>query len=145
MRIRGVLTWQSRRTIPYRVIVRDSDRRVGIGLIVLAGVGVVTALMQTSCVHSSSPPVWGYYDQCAGENPSFPAIAECGRQKRLAECVPNNACSPEGTTFMEYVDSLALAVKTKKMTEAEAMRRYAEYKSGGASTCTSVGTALKCY
>jgi hypothetical protein len=33
--------------------------------------------------------------------------------------------------FMEYVDSLALSVKTKKMTEAEALRRYTEYKSGG--------------
>jgi hypothetical protein len=49
MRIRGVLAWQSGRTISHRV--RDSDRRVGIGLIVLAGVGIVIALMQTSCVH----------------------------------------------------------------------------------------------
>jgi hypothetical protein len=32
---------------------------------------------------------------------------------------------------MEYVDSLAVSVKTKKLTEAEAMRRYTEYKSGG--------------
>ena len=68
-----------------------------------------------------------------------------GDKKRLAECVPDNNCSPEGTTFMEYVDSLALSVKNKKMTEAEAMRRYAEYKSGGASTCTAIGNAVKCY
>jgi hypothetical protein len=52
-------------------------------------------------------------------------------EKRLAACVPNNTCSPEGTTFMEYVDSLAVSVKTKKLTEAEATRRYTEYKSGG--------------
>jgi hypothetical protein len=45
-------------------------------------------------------------------------------EKRLAACVPNN-------TFMEYVDSLAVSVKTKKLTEAEATRRYTEYKSGG--------------
>jgi hypothetical protein len=32
---------------------------------------------------------------------------------------------------MEYVDALAVSVKTKKLTEAEAMRRYTEYKSGG--------------
>ena len=96
-------------------------------------------------MHSPAPPVWGYYDQCAAENPSFLAMADCGRQKRLAECVPNNSCSPQGTSFMEYVDSLALSVKNKKMTEAEAMRRYAEYKSGGASTCTAIGNAVKCY
>jgi hypothetical protein len=110
----------------------------------LAAIGFVATVMQTGCVHSSAPPVWGYYDQCTAENPSFVAMAECGRQKRLAECVPNNTCSPEGTTFMEYVDSLAISVKNKKLTEAEAMRRYAEYKSGGASTCTAVGNAVKC-
>jgi hypothetical protein len=116
-----------------------------LGLILLASIGFIAASMQTGCVHSPSPPVWGYYDQCAAENPSFVVMAECGRQKRLAECVPSNTCSPEGTAFMEYVDSLALSVKSKKMTEAEAMRRYAEYKSGGASTCTAVGNAVKCY
>jgi len=46
--------------------------------------------------------------------------------------------------FMEYVDSLALSVKNKKMTEAEAMRRYTEYKSGGVSACTQAGGAAKC-
>ncbi|MFZ0236228.1 MAG: hypothetical protein WBX95_09290 [Xanthobacteraceae bacterium] len=110
----------------------------------ILSIGFIAASMQTGCVHSPAPPVWGYYDQCAADNPSFLAIAECGRQKRLAKCVPNNTCSPEGTVFMEYVDSLALSVKNKKMTEAEAMRRYAEYKSGGASTCTAVGDAVKC-
>ena len=78
---------------------------------------VTAASMLTGCAHSP-PPIWTYYD-------------ECGKQKRLAECTPNNTCTPEGTTFMEYVDSLALSVKNKKMTEAEAMRHYTEYKSGG--------------
>jgi hypothetical protein len=116
---------------------------VGSNFILSAAIGFVAALMLTGCAHSL--PVWHYYDQCAQENPSFLAIAECGRQKRLAECVPNNTCSPEGTTFMEYIDSLALSVKEKKMTEAEAMRHYAEYKSGGTSTCTQVGDTTKCY
>jgi hypothetical protein len=69
-------------------------------------------------------------------------MAECGKQKRLAECVPNNTCSPEGTAFT--VDSLALSVKNKKLTDVEAMRRYTEYKSGGASTCPRVGNAVNC-
>jgi hypothetical protein len=108
-----------------------------------AAIGLGAAFLQAGCVHSVSPPVWDYYDQCAAANPSFLAMAECGRQKRLAECTPSNTCSPEGTTFMEYVDSLVLSVKSKKMTKAEAMRRYAEYKSGGASSCTRVGESVK--
>jgi hypothetical protein len=98
--------------------------------ILSAAIGFVTALMLTTCA-SPSRVVWEYYDQCARENPSFLPMAECGRQKRLAECVPNNTCSPEGTMFMQYIDTLVLAVKKKELTETEAMRRYTEYKAGG--------------
>jgi hypothetical protein len=127
-----------------KVVCRRSGQFVGLNFWLFAGVASIAALAQAGCVHSSAPPVWGYYDQCAAANPSFLAMAECGRQKRLAECVPTNSCSPEGTVFMDYVDSLALSVKSKKLTEAEAMRRYAEYKSGGASTCARVGAEVKC-
>jgi hypothetical protein len=124
---------------------RDPFRQARAKFILSAALGLGAAFLQAGCVHSTSPPVWDYYDQCAAANPSFLAMAECGRQKRLAECTPSNSCSPEGTTFMEFVDSLVLSVKSKKMTEAEAMRRYAEYKSGGASPCTRVGDSVKCY
>lgn len=134
--------------MPNRPIRRDlrrhRGRRVRLDFILVAAVGFGAAFMQSGCVYSASRPVWNYYDQCAAENPSFLAMAECGRQRRLAECSSSNSCSPEGTTFMEYVDSLALSVKNKKMTEAEAMRRYAEYKSGGASPCMRVGDSTKC-
>jgi hypothetical protein len=132
-------------TKPNRLTMREPTRQVRANFILAAAIGVTAAFMQTGCVHSASPPVWNYYDQCATENPSFLAMAECGRQRRLAECTTSNTCSPEGTVFMEYVDSLALSVKNKKMTEAEAMRRYAEYKSGGASTCTPAAGTVKCY
>ena len=95
-----------------------------------AAISLVTALMLTTCA-SPSRVVWEYYDQCARENPSFLAMAECGRQKRLAECAPNNTCSPEGNMFMQYMDALVLSVKKKELTEVEAMRRYTEYKAGG--------------
>jgi hypothetical protein len=103
---------------------------VRFNLILSAAIGFVTALMLTTCA-SPSRVVWEYYDQCARENPSFLAMAECGRQKRLAECVPNNTCSPEGNMFMQYVDTLVVLVKKKELTEAEAIRRYTEYKAGG--------------
>jgi len=95
-----------------------------------AAIGFVIALMLTTCA-SPSRVVWECYDQCARENPTFLVMAECGRQKRLAECVPNNTCSPEGNMFMEYVATLVLSVKKKELTEAQAMRRYTEYKNGG--------------
>jgi hypothetical protein len=123
---------------------RITGRFVRCDFLLLGGAAFIAALVQAGCVHSSAPPVWDYYDQCAAANPSFLAMAECGRQKRMAECVPTNSCSPEGTAFMDYVDSLALSVKSKKLTEADAMRRYAEYKSGGASTCARVGAEVKC-
>jgi hypothetical protein len=78
---------------------------VRFNFILTAAIGFVTALMLTTCA-SPSRVVWEYYDQCARENPSFLAMAECGKQKRLAECVPNNACSPEGNMFMEHIDTL---------------------------------------
>ena len=103
---------------------------VKFNFILSAAIGFVTAFMLTTCA-SPSRVVWEYYDQCARENPSFLAMAECGRQKRLAECVPNNTCSPEGNMFMQYVDTLVVSVKKKELTEAEAIRRYTEYKAGG--------------
>jgi hypothetical protein len=128
-----------RRTESTKSVRKNRDHEVprrGMGLLVRfnfilsAAIGFVTALMLTTCA-SPSRVVWEYYDQCARENPSFLAMAECGKQKRLAECVPSNACSPEGNMFMDYIDALVLSVKKKELTEAEAMRRYAEYKNGG--------------
>jgi hypothetical protein len=130
---------QFRRTASAKSVRLNRDRAVprpGAELVVRFNfilstvIGFVTALMLATCA-SPSRVVWEYYDQCARENPSFLAMAECGRQKRLAECLPNNTCSPEGNMFMQYIDTLVLSVKKKELTEAEAMRRYTEYKNGG--------------
>ena len=109
---------------------RGAERVVRFNFILSASISLGTALLLITCA-SPSRLVWEYYDQCARENPSFLSMAECGRQKRLAECVPNNTCSPEGNMFTQYMDTLVLSVKKKELTEAEAMRRYTEYKNGG--------------
>jgi hypothetical protein len=36
-----------------------------------------------------------------------------------SRCVPNDTCSPEGTTFMSTLDSLVVSVKTRKLLEAD--------------------------
>jgi len=112
-----------------RLITEFGGQVVRFNFIFSAVIAFVAATMLTKCGNSSV--VWEHYDQCALENPSFLAMAECGRRKRLAACEPNNTCSPEGTMFMQHIDSLVLSVKKKELTEAEAMRRYREYKSGG--------------
>jgi hypothetical protein len=108
--------------------------------------GLLTAILPVlllSCVSQSiTPPVWSYYDNCATQNPSFVAMAKCGRERRLAECEPKNRCSAEGTLFMEYADSLALSVKNKKQSETEAFRLLAEYKTG--RPCTVIGNTVNC-
>jgi hypothetical protein len=92
------------------------------------------------------------------------AEVECGKEARNAECIPKNTCSSEGTTFVQFSDALVLSVKNKEMTEAEAMRRYAEYKAtmqggirrdqaivaagaaaSGPTTCTRIGNTTNCY
>jgi hypothetical protein len=82
--------------------------------------------------------VWAYYDKCSAQTQSFIVMAECGKEARNAECIPKNTCSSESTTFVQFSDALVLSVKNKGMTEAEAMRRYAEYKTtmqGGITFC----------
>jgi hypothetical protein len=123
----------------------------------------------TNCA-ARSPPVWVYYDKCNAQTSSFIVMAECGKEARNAECIPRNNCSPEETAFVQFTDALVLSVKNKEMTEAEAMRRYAEYKTamlsgirrdqaieaagaavaagaaaGGSSTCTKIGNTTNCY
>ena len=109
--------------------------------------GLLTAIspvLLLSCVSQPiTPPVWSYYDNCAAQNSSFVAMVKCGRERRLAECELKNQCSPEGTLFMEYADSLALSVKNKKQSETEAFRLLAEYKTG--RPCTVIGNTVNCH
>jgi hypothetical protein len=127
---------------------------------------LVLPLLLASC--ASSPPAWVLYDKCSTQTSGFVAMAECGKEARTAECTAHNNCSDVGTAFVQYTDSLVLAVKNKEMTEAEAMRRYAEYKTNvisgirrdqaivtagalagaaasGPTSCTKVGNTVNCY
>lgn len=92
---------------------------------------VVCALpfLLTGCLSFGGPMVWSYYDKCSAQSSSFIAMAECGKQARNADCIPSNDCSSMGNAYVQFTDSLVLSVKNKEMTEAEAMRRYAEYKT----------------
>jgi hypothetical protein len=104
-------------------------------LIALSG----AALGLTNC--NTDRQVWNGYDECAAS--SFIAMAECGKQKVLTACTNRTAVTfhgspipvidkgcPAGTlAFVQFTDALALAVKNREMSEAEATRRFAEYKT----------------
>ena len=120
------------------------------------------ALILNGC--AANKTAFSFYDECSVQNSSFIAMAECGKQKRMAYCTEHNNCSSSGTAFVQYTDSLVLSVKNKEMTEAEALRRFAEYKTtsfanarrdaaivaagaaaaSGPTTCTQVGNTITC-
>jgi hypothetical protein len=126
--------------------------------------GVFAAVFVLNNCAARQPPVWAFYDECSAQTSSFVAMAECGRQRRLAGCTAKNACSAVGTAFMQYTDALVLQVKRGEITEAEGLRRFAEYKSqvlsgvrrdeaivaageaaGGPRSCTRIGNTVNCY
>ena len=74
------------------------------------------------------PPVWADYDACASLTSSFVAMVECGKQKRAAAC-QNTECSAIGNAFVQYADALAMQVTNHEISEAEALQRFAQYKT----------------
>lgn len=118
------------------------------------------SLATAGCLRTTVP-IWQHYDACSAQTSSFPAMVACGKQRRAAACQEN--CSSNGNAFAQYADALAMAVKNKEMTEAEAMRRFAEYKTGilvstqrddaimaagaaagGPRSCTKIGNTVHC-
>jgi hypothetical protein len=123
---------------------------------------VITAWLLTACAHA--PPVWVAYDTCAAQTSNFVAMVGCGKEKRIAACEAVKQCSPEGNAFMQYADALAMQVKSRQVTEAEALKQFAEYKTellggvrrnqaivaagaaaAGPRTCTQIGNTVNCY
>ena len=85
--------------------------------------GLLAALFLGSCASPGAVSAWEHFDSCSGETP-FAALVECGKRKRTAYCQTVGGCSPTGNAFVEYADSLVVSVEKKKMTEADALRRF---------------------
>jgi hypothetical protein len=124
------------------------------------------ACLLSGCVHSSQQSAFEVYNACSSQTSSFVAMVECGKRNRNAACQKENTCSETGNAFVQYADSLALSVKNKEMTEAQALRQFAEYQTkvvgdnqrdramiaaGEASrprtntTCQRIGNTVNCY
>lgn len=90
------------------------------------------AIILGSCATAPRTPVWAHYDACAAQTSTFVAMAECGKQRRTAYCqAPETAtfCGAEGTAFVQYVDALAQSVQNHEISDAQALQRFAEYKT----------------
>jgi hypothetical protein len=104
-----------------------------------------------------------HYDDCAKQTTSFVAMAACGKQRREADCGSANACTNTGNAVVQYADALAKSVSNREMSEAEAQRRFAEFKMGvisarnrdlaimdagaaasGPTVCNRVGNIVTC-
>jgi hypothetical protein len=114
------------------------------------------------------PPVWTAYDACSTQTSNFVAMVECGKQKRTAACQQANECTAVGNAFVQYADALAMQVQNKQITEADALKQFAEYKTtllgnvrrdqaivaagvaaasgpSGPTTCTRTGNTVTCF
>lgn len=87
-----------------------------------------TALL-AGCVANPNIPAWNFYDQCAYKSPSFIEMANCGRKERQAYCTAHKNCMPDGDFFVRYADSLVTSVRNGEITEAEAQRRWIEFRA----------------
>jgi hypothetical protein len=76
-------------------------------------------------------PVWRVYDACAAQTSGFVAMVECGKAKRQASCSKDfwDGCSSVGNAFVQYADALAMQVQNHEISEADAMAKFAEYKT----------------
>ena len=125
-------------------------------------VAIAAAGLLVGCAHQ--PPVWAVYDACAAQTSNFVKMVECGKEKRNATCQEANACTAVGNAFVQYADALAMQVKNRQITEAEALKQFAEYKTkvlgdvrrdraiiaagaaaSGPSTCTLIGNTVNCF
>jgi hypothetical protein len=118
------------------------------------GMFVPVLLALSGCAsHPPPPPIWAEYDDCASQTTGFVAMVECGKRKRATVCqaldaaaadptsrmgprfwllgIPDDPprCSSIGNAFVQYADALGTQVTARQISEAEAMRQFAEYKT----------------
>ena len=79
----------------------------------------------------ASHEVSNFYDAQSCSSQGFVAMVACGKSKREAYChdVYFNTCSSMGNAFVQYADALSEQVQSHQITEADAMAKFAEYKS----------------
>jgi hypothetical protein len=121
---------------------------------------MLLALLPAALSVSGGTTVVEHYDACMAEGGSFQAVAACGKARQLAACSGTLAgCSATRTAIMQYADTLSAQVANREITDAEAMRRFIEFKTtqlnvqrhleataaaSGPTTCNKIGNSMIC-
>ena len=91
---------------------------------------MAAAMLCLSLGGCASHSVWNFYDAQACSSQGFVAMVACGKAKREAYChVYFNTCSSTENAFVQYADALAAQVQNHEITEADAIAKFAEYKT----------------
>jgi hypothetical protein len=105
--------------------------------IALVILGLLASAVLNGC--AMPRPAWQYYDQCVAETSNFSQLLACGKRRRFAACTNSfQGCSAEGNSVVMYADSLLLSIGNHEITEAEAERRWIEFKSQRADALRQV-------
>ena len=56
-------------------------------------------------------------------------MVACGAQARNAYCQAHNLCSANGNAIVAYADSLVQSVNNHELSEAEARRKWIEFRA----------------
>lgn len=89
---------------------------------------IITANLALSACQTGKT-AWQYYDECAKIHTSFVETMKCGKKTRNETCEVQNTCSDRGNALVLYTDSLVTSVRSKEMSEAEATRKWVEYRT----------------
>ena len=89
-------------------------------------------------------------------------MVACGAQARNAYCQAHNLCSANGNAIVAYADSLVQSVNNHELSEAEARRKWIEFRAArveaqqqilaaqaaaraaSSTTCNKVGNSVIC-
>ena len=92
---------------------------------------IAAAMLCLSLGGCASHSAWNFYDAQSCSSQNFVAMVACGKAKREAYChdVYFSNCPSTGNAFVQYADALAAQVQNHEITEADAMAKFAEYKT----------------
>jgi hypothetical protein len=92
----------------------------------LAAIGFASISLGGCLTAASNIPVWEHFDACPDQS-TFHEWVACAKEKRQAACVAGR-CSSSSSTVVAYVDNLDQAVERRQVTEAEARRKWLQFR-----------------
>jgi hypothetical protein len=92
----------------------------------LAAIGLASIPLSGCLTMASNIPVWEHFDACPDRS-TFHEWVACAKEKRKAACDAGR-CSSSSSTVVAYVDNLDQAVERRQVTEAEARRKWLQFR-----------------